>query len=173
MDDGQQQEEEKKNEGEDVAAEGAGTAEEGGRAGSADLPYGWRVKSNEHTLPTGWRTEPANSHLSATDTHAAGRGEHVDKEVMEDEGGEDANLYKTKAKRKSTRRGSKTKNKTETVNLKLIQTNCDGFTSKKESFDDIVKDDNPDIIVINDTALKGTRKVKIPKYFSYTKTREE
>ena len=173
MDDGQQQEEEKKNEGEDVAAEGAGTAEEGGRAGSADLPYGWRVKSNEHTLPTGWRTEPANSHLSATDTHAAGRGEHVDKEVMEDEGGEDANLYKTKAKRKSTRRGSKTKNKTETVNLKLIQTNCDGFTSKKESFDDIVKDDNPDIIVINDTALKGTRKVKIPKYFSYTKNREK
>ena len=55
----------------------------------------------------------------------------------------------------------------------MIQTNCDGFTSKKESFDDIVKDENPDIIVINDTALKGTRKVKIPKYFSYTKNSEE
>ena len=40
--------------------------------------------------------------------------------------------------------------------LKFIQTNCDGFTSKKESFDDIVKDENPDIIAINDTALKGT-----------------
>ena len=55
----------------------------------------------------------------------------------------------------------------------MIQTNCDGFTSKKESFDNIVKDENPDIIVINDTALKGTRKVKIPKYFSYTKNSEE
>ena len=77
-------------------------------------------------------------------------------------------MYKTKTKRKPTRR-SKTKNRTETVNIKFIQTNCDGFTSKKESFDDIVKDENPDIIAINDTALKGTRKVK---YFSYTKNRE-
>ena len=111
MDDGQQQEKEKKNEGEDVAAEGAGTAEEEGRVGSSDLPHGWRVKSNEHTLPTGWRTEPANSYLSATDTHASGRGEHVDKEDIEDEGGDDVNLYRTKTKRKSTRR-SKTKNKT-------------------------------------------------------------
>ena len=36
-----------------------------------------------------------------------------------------------------------------------------------------MKDENPDIITINDTALKGTRKVKIKGYFSYTKNREK
>ena len=86
--------------------EGAGTGEEEGRAGSPDLPPGWQ--SNEHTLPAGWRAKPPNSHLSTTDTHATCRSEHVDKEGNEDGGGEDVNLYKTKTKRKPTRR-SKTK----------------------------------------------------------------
>ena len=77
-----------------------------------------------------------------------------------------------KRKRKAGRR-SKTKDKSKTVEMKFIQTNCDGYTSKQESFDDIVKDENPDVMVINDTALKGNRKVKIPYYFSYNKNREK
>ena len=92
---------------------------------------------------------------------------------MREGGGEgDVNNTTTKTKRKSTRR-SKTKNKTEKVEIKIIQTNCDGFTSKKESFDDIVEVENPDVLVINETALKGNRKVKIPHHFSYTKNREK
>ena len=172
MDNPQKQEKEEKNEGEyvaaqgeDAASEGEGTAEEEGRDASPDLPLGWRVKSNEHTLPAGWRARPANTSLSVADTPATGGSESV--EDINEEGGGDKEGVK-RSKRKSTRR-SKTKTKTETVELKFIQTNCDGFTSKKESFDDIIKVENPDVIVINDTALKGNRKVKIQNHFSYTK----
>ena len=40
----------------------------------------------------------------------------------------------------------------------------DGYTSKKESLCAIVDAERPDIVTINDTALKGNLKVKIPKY---------
>ena len=48
----------------------------------------------------------------------------------------------------------------------------DGYTSKKESMCEIANIERPDIITINDTALKGNLKVKIPKYFCYAKNRE-
>ena len=59
------------------------------------------------------------------------------------------------------------------VNLKILQTNMDGYTSKKESLLEIVDNEKPDIVTINDTALKGNLKVKIPKYFCYAKNREK
>ena len=48
----------------------------------------------------------------------------------------------------------------------------DGYTSKKESMCEIADSEKPDIITVNDTALKGNLKVKIPKYFCYAKNRE-
>ena len=48
----------------------------------------------------------------------------------------------------------------------------DGYTSKKESLCEIANDEKADIITVNDTALKGTMKIKIPKYFCFAKNRE-
>ena len=79
---------------------------------------------------------------------------------------------KTVKKRNPRRRASKKISK-KTVNIKLIQTNMDGFTSKKESLCEIADNERPDIITINDTALKGNLKVKIPRYFCYAKNREK
>ena len=49
----------------------------------------------------------------------------------------------------------------------------DGYTSKKESMCEIANAEQPDVITINDTALKGNLKVKIPQYFCYVKNREK
>ena len=57
------------------------------------------------------------------------------------------------------------------VDIKIIQTNCDDFTSKKESFHDILKDKAPDILLIQETALKEKRKIKLKDYFSFCKNR--
>ena len=40
------------------------------------------------------------------------------------------------------------KHKSDEVEITIIQTNCYGYTSKKETFDDIVKENAPDIVVI-------------------------
>ena len=49
----------------------------------------------------------------------------------------------------------------------------DGYTSKKESLCEIVNNERPDIVTINDTALKGNLKVKIPEYYCFAKNREK
>lgn len=59
------------------------------------------------------------------------------------------------------------------VDLKIIQTNCDGFTSKKISFEDIVKERSPDVVLVQETALKEKRKFKLRDYFSLCKNREK
>ena len=79
----------------------------------------------------------------------------------------------SKVKERSLRRRGKKKSRKSTVVLKLIQTNMDGYTSKKESLCEIVNSENPDVITINDTALKGNLKVKIPEYFCFAKNREK
>ena len=75
-------------------------------------------------------------------------------------------------KRKPGRRakGSKRKDK---VDIKLIHSNIDGYTSKKESINEIADKEIPDIITLNDTNLKGKLKVKVPNYFSYNKNRDK
>ena len=67
------------------------------------------------------------------------------------------------------------KHKSDEVEITIIQTNCYGYTSKKESFDDIVKENapDPDIVVIQETALKEKEKKKIKDYFSFCKNREK
>ena len=75
-------------------------------------------------------------------------------------------------KRKPGRRakGSKRKDK---VDIKLIHSNIDGYTSKKESINEITDKEKPDIITLNDTNLKGKLKVKVPNFFSYNKNRDK
>jgi exonuclease III len=59
------------------------------------------------------------------------------------------------------------------VYINIIQTNCDGYTSKKESFVNSIKERAPDILVIQETALKEKQKIKIKDYFSFCKNREK
>ena len=66
-------------------------------------------------------------------------------------------------KRKSCRRSNK--NRRNFVNFTLIHSNIDGFTSKKESIQEIINRNLPDVITLNDTALKGKRKINLPNIF--------
>ena len=45
----------------------------------------------------------------------------------------------------------------------------DGYTSKKDSINEIADNEKPDVITLNDTNLKGKMKVKVPNYFSFNK----
>ena len=55
--------------------------------------------------------------------------------------------------------------------MKTIQSNCDGYLSKTESITEIINNESPDVMLLNDTALKGNRKINIPNHFSFTKNR--
>ena len=44
---------------------------------------------------------------------------------------------------------------------------------KKESIKDILEVEAPDVLLLNYTALKDNRNVKIPSYFPYTKNRDK
>ena len=85
----------------------------------------------------------------------------------------------TDEKRKRTRArlprrgGRSNKHSKGTANITILHSNCDGYTSKKESIEEIVKERGADILLLNETALKGKRKVKIKDYFSFTKNREK
>ena len=57
--------------------------------------------------------------------------------------------------------------------MKIIHSNIDGYESKKESVNEFVEKEKPDVIMFNDTNLKGKLKIKIPRYFSYSKNREK
>ena len=74
-------------------------------------------------------------------------------------------------KRLSRRGGRKKRNLKDKVDVRILQTNCDGFTSKKESVEDIINARETDILLLSDTALKGKRKVKMKNYFSFAKNR--
>ena len=57
--------------------------------------------------------------------------------------------------------------------MNILHSNCDGYTSKKASIENIVKLKDTDVLLLNETALKGKRKVKIKDYFSFSKNREK
>ena len=78
-----------------------------------------------------------------------------------------------KVKKRKPGRRSKDNKKKQTVDIKLIHSNIDGYTSKKEIVNEIVETEKPDIMTLNDTNLKGKLKVKVPNYFSYDKNREK
>ena len=96
---------------------------------------------------------------------ASRNGESEPKEIPE------LNPPKIYKKRKPERKAKgKKKN---CVDIKIIHSNVDGYTSKKESVIEIVEKEKPDVLTLNDTNLKGKLKVKVHKYFSYNKNREK
>ena len=52
---------------------------------------------------------------------------------------------KTKKQVRKSGRRTKSKAKIKTMQMKFIQTNCDRFTSKKKSLDEIMDHGNPDV----------------------------
>ena len=96
---------------------------------------------------------------------ASRNGESEPKEGLE------LNPPKIYKKRKPERRAKGKKNNN--VNIKIIHSNIDGYTSKKESVIEILENEQPDVMTLNDTNLKGKLKVRVPKYFSYNKKQRE
>ena len=57
------------------------------------------------------------------------------------------------------------------MSLEILQSNIRGFNSKKESIKDIVKKMKPDVIILNETALRGRNKANIDGYFTFQRNR--
>ena len=49
-------------------------------------------------------------------------------------------------------------------NMVILHSNIRGYTSKKEAFYEVVKDIDADVCILNETGLKGEKKVNIPGY---------
>ena len=87
---------------------------------------------------------------------------------------DNSTMSKQSRKRKANRRSKLgIKNKSDTIDLKFIKSNADGYITKQESFREIAANEAPDMILMNYTNLKGRRKVNIPNYFSFVKNREK
>jgi hypothetical protein len=71
---------------------------------------------------------------------------------------------------KTRRRRRKRKNKT--VKIDILHSNTCGYSSKQEVWTNILKKEQPEIVTVNETLLKGKRKIKQKDYFSYCKNRE-
>ena len=57
------------------------------------------------------------------------------------------------------------------VHMKILHTNIRGLNSKKPSLNNIINQLKPDILTINETALKGNNKPNVDGYFSFFKNR--
>ena len=53
-----------------------------------------------------------------------------------------------------TCRGHGQRNKTKTINLKILGTNADGISSKKNSFTNLIKEDKPTVFMLQETKLR-------------------
>ena len=92
-------------------------------------------------------------------------------DVAEDE---DASTCRKRRRNRGLRRGGRGKRKPKDIcDIRILQNNCDGFTSKKESIEEIVRARQTDVLLLNDTALKGKRKVRMKDYFSFSKNRTQ
>ena len=79
-------------------------------------------------------------------------------------------------RRKKSRRGGKrgraAARREGCVKLKILHSNIRGFISKQESLTEILENVNPDICNLNETNLRGNRKIKLKNYVSFSKNRE-
>ena len=77
--------------------------------------------------------------------------------------------YSSKVKRRAYRRSGNKRNKLTT--LKILHSNIDGYISKNESVNEIIQQVNHDVFPLNETALKGRRKIDTSGYISFEKNR--
>ena len=98
-------------------------------------------------------------------------GDNDDKDTSRKE---DTTKGRGRKRTRILRRGGRNTGKTnKTSDIKLLQMNCDGYISKKASIEDIVKEKQTDILLLNETSLKGKRKVRLKNYFSFCKNRSK
>ena len=70
------------------------------------------------------------------------------------------------------RRGGRSKRDSKNLaDIRILHSNCDGYTSKKASIENIVSEKQTDVLLLNETCLKGKRKVRMKDYFSFNKNR--
>ena len=55
------------------------------------------------------------------------------------------------------------------VDMKILQSNFQGYTSKQTSVKNICEEKAPDVYCGNETSMKGNRKIEIDKYLCFTK----
>ena len=75
-------------------------------------------------------------------------------------------------KNKQTRRGYKRHKTADRTTIKLLGTNADGLTTKKESFFNLLDDEKPSIFTIQETKLKREKQIEKPGYKIFEKIRE-
>ena len=77
-------------------------------------------------------------------------------------------------RRRNRRRRRKPKEKKDSVDMTIILNNVKGYGSKKESINhDVLEKERPEVLLINETLLRGKRKINVPNYFSFIKSRDE
>jgi hypothetical protein len=72
------------------------------------------------------------------------------------------NESQMRKRKRLPRRGGRSRRRYKgTADLNILHSNCDGYISKKDSIENIVKERKADVLLLNETSLKGKRKVKI------------
>ena len=105
----------------------------------------------------------------------AGRGSPQEVAGHQSQGGRGAGgqVRKKKRRREITRRGGKKRRKTrkeKTVKIKIFQNNIRGLACKQESLEDILENKvKADIVILNETATRGKRKINLKNYLTFTK----
>ena len=59
------------------------------------------------------------------------------------------------------------------IEISIVHSNIDGYTSKKESVDKIADTVKPDVITLNETLLTGKRTIQNKNYMSFCKSRDD
>ena len=72
----------------------------------------------------------------------------------------------TTGKKKRYRRRNRKNKQNKTEQIEIIHSNTCGYTSKQESWKDILKEEHADVVTMNETSLKGKRKIKQKGYFA-------
>jgi exonuclease III len=78
---------------------------------------------------------------------------------------------KENAKHTKTRRGRK-KRDTYTEKLVVLGTNANGLNSKKDSFKELLRNDKPQVAMVQETKMKRQNKVKVKGYEIFEKVRK-
>jgi hypothetical protein len=82
---------------------------------------------------------------------------------------EDDVVQVTAKKRRRRQRRKDTKKE----EIQILHSNTCGYSSKQECWNDILNNEQPDVVTLNETTLKGKRRIKQKKYFSYCKNRDK
>ena len=64
-------------------------------------------------------------------------------------------------RKRNIRRGGRTKRVSKSeADMRILHMNCDGYTSKKASIENIMSEKQTDVLLLNETCLKGNRNEK-------------